>query len=135
MILLNVDKKHIMNYLYEKHFLQRDSELDTLLNNICVHFRIGKKQLKGKSRVRSLAYPRQLLMFIAVVVLKKKSTEVAKYLNRDHTTILHGVKNMKKLLLTDIDFFNDVKPIFYLYNLQIQRNANDNGEQVDVSRM
>ena len=135
MTFLNVDKKHIMDYLYKKHFMQRDSEFDTLLNNICVHFRIGKKQLKGKSRVRSIAYPRQLFMFIAVVVLKKQYTEVAKYLNKDHTTILHGVKNMKKLLFTNVEFFNNVQPILFIYNLKLERNANDNQEQINVSRM
>lgn len=52
--------------------------------------------LRGKSRLRPIAYLRQECM----AMLKKQTVltlpEIGRLLNRDHTTVLHGIKQFKK---------------------------------------
>lgn len=49
-------------------------------------------QLQGSSRERSLSYARQEAMYEARRITQKSLPLIGQYLNRDHTTILHGVR-------------------------------------------
>lgn len=74
----------------------------TVLNTICSYYELPIKLIKGDKRDRPIARPRQILMYL----LKKHSgmtlDEIADFLGgRDHTTVMHGVRNVESLLSTN----------------------------------
>lgn len=55
-------------------------------------YRIPEHILTGKSRQRSIARPRQVLMACARECLGWSYPRIGISLNRDHTSVMHGVK-------------------------------------------
>ncbi|MCL4389980.1 MAG: chromosomal replication initiator protein DnaA [Patescibacteria group bacterium] len=91
-----------------------ESKIDArrVLDEICSFYTVPIKSIKSHQRDRPIARPRQILMYF----LRKHTTmtldEVADFLGgRDHTTILHGVKNIETLIARDASLKNDVDKI------------------------
>lgn len=63
------------------------------------YFNLKIFQLKGKRRDKNIALPRQILMYLLRTQNELSLMEIGRVLgNRDHTTVLHGVKKITGLL-------------------------------------
>jgi len=66
------------------------------------HFNIRRFDLFSHRRTIDIIRPRQICFYLARTCTYKSYPEIAlHYGNRDHTTILHGVRKIEKLRLTD----------------------------------
>lgn len=83
-----------------------------VLDNICTYYSIPMKLIKGTQRDRFIARPRQILMYLLKKHTPMTLDEIASFLGRrDHTTVMHGVKNIESLLVTNPQTKNDVDKI------------------------
>ena len=72
---------------------------DDIINLICSHFQIKSTQLKGPKRDASLVRARHACMYLLYSELKLTYVEIGNLLGgRDHTTIMHGVEKITKLV-------------------------------------
>lgn len=72
---------------------------DDVINEVCSHFNVKATQLKGPKRDAFLVTARQVCMYILNTELKLTTVEVGNLLGgRDHTTIMHGVDKIRKLV-------------------------------------
>ncbi|MBI3887668.1 hypothetical protein HY310_01200, partial [Candidatus Microgenomates bacterium] len=72
---------------------------DDVINEVCSHFNVKTTQLKGPKRDAFLVTARQVCMYILNTELKLTTVEVGNLLGgRDHTTIMHGVDKIRKLV-------------------------------------
>ncbi|MBI3887504.1 hypothetical protein HY310_00355 [Candidatus Microgenomates bacterium] len=90
------------------------SHLDArvVLETVCNYYTLPMKLIKGEKRDKSIALPRQIIMYL----LKKKTRmtldEIGDYLGgRDHTTIMHGVEKIENMLESDNMIASDVDKI------------------------
>lgn len=66
---------------------------------VCEHYRLKPAQLKSPTRIKEIVLPRQILMYLLRTELNLPLMEVGKILGgRDHSTVLHGVGKITKLL-------------------------------------
>jgi chromosomal replication initiator protein len=66
------------------------------------HFSIKKADLVGPRRTKNFVIPRQICMYLLNVEMKMPFEKVGEIIgNRDHTTIMHGVKQIESALSTD----------------------------------
>lgn len=69
---------------------------------------ISMEKLKGKSQKGDIIYARHLTMYL----LKKKVglivREIGKLLNRDHSTVIHGVQSFQNKIDTEPETYNEV---------------------------
>jgi hypothetical protein len=92
------------------------SGMDRLIDHGVIAWGMSRKALAGKNRCIAFARPRQVLMWFAVKRYGFSLSETARAMNRDHTTILHGVQKVDALLEIDTDTaelwmaFNDGRP-------------------------
>lgn len=83
----------------EKHFFHPDE----VIKNICSFYDIKETLLKGPKRDARLVKARQIAMYILKNDLSLSYVEIGNVLGgRDHTTIMHGVGKIEKLLLNKI---------------------------------
>ncbi len=69
---------------------------------ICERFGLSRDDLFSKSRARSIAYPRQVAMFLAHTLTNASLEEIGRYFGgRDHSTVKHGCEKIKRLAQTD----------------------------------
>jgi chromosomal replication initiator protein len=64
---------------------------DAILGAVVRYFGSSIDALKGTSRRREIVLPRQLAMFLLREDARLSAPEIGRLLNRDHTTVLHGV--------------------------------------------
>lgn len=75
------------------------------------HFSIGKRVLLGLSRSRSIAHPRQILMYLLRTQLALPLQEVGRLVGRDHTTVMHAVDKITRLTSSDVQIRQDIRGI------------------------
>lgn len=74
---------------------------DDIIKNACFFYDIKPTQIKGPRREASLVKARQVVMFILKKELGLSFSEIGNMLGgRDHTTVIHGVNKIEKLLST-----------------------------------
>jgi chromosomal replication initiator protein len=67
-----------------------------VINIIGEFYGVGVQQLKGERRTKTLAWPRQILMFLLRSELRLPLEEVGRLIGgRDHTTVLHATEKVK----------------------------------------
>ena len=76
------------------------------------YFGVKKAELHGKKRNRSIAFPRQVCMYLARRHTRYSLEEVGAYLGgRDHTTVLHGVRTVTAQMELDPDVARQVAAV------------------------
>jgi len=83
-----------------------------VISAVSKHYAIGKKSLLGSSRVRQVARPRQILMYLLRRELGLPLEEVGRLVGgRDHTTVMHAVEKIAHLASEDEHIRGDLRGI------------------------
>lgn len=83
-----------------------------VIKTVCSYYDIKQSQIKGKTRLSSIAHARQVTMYLLREEYKLKLEEVAIILKRkDHTTIIHGVEKISRMVMKDPQVKEDVDRI------------------------
>lgn len=73
---------------------------DDVIKTVCTRYGVKPTQLKGPKRDASLVKARQISMYLLYKELKLTFNDIGNLLGgRDHTTIMHGVEKMGKLVI------------------------------------
>lgn len=91
----------------------RNITLDNITRQVCSAFKLEPAQMMEKTRKQNVAFPRQVAMYLASVMIPHLSLkEIAEYYNRkDHTTVLHAKKMIDKQFGSDEEFRAQVELI------------------------
>jgi len=93
---LELAKQALANTVQEK---SSQTHPDDVITAVCNYYHIKPTQIKGAKRDAALVRARQVCMYILRERLKITTVEVGHLLGgRDHTTILHGVDKITKLV-------------------------------------
>ena len=68
---------------------------------ICTKFQITKAELRGPYGPRRITRPRHIAMYLAREVSQNSLPRIGQWLNRDHTTILYGIRKMRSAAQSD----------------------------------
>ena len=81
---------------------QRDRiSVDEILKSVASIFQVRVTELKGYSRAREVALPRQVAMYLAKEMIKESLIMLGAAFGKTHSTILHAHKSIEKRLTTD----------------------------------
>ena len=70
------------------------------------------EQLKGRSRTRSITFPRQVAMYLSRVLTKHSLEEIGKFFGgRDHSTAKHAFDKIRRLTDDNIELSRIVKTL------------------------
>lgn len=89
-----------------------------LIDKACNYFNISKKILLGPKRNRFLLIPRYMIMHALLnnYKIRTGSKHVGRLMNRDHSTIIKGMKSFTNLLITDESYRKQLQEFHeYLY--------------------
>ncbi len=89
-----------------------------VIKTVCSYYNIKQSQIKDSIRTDAVALPRQIAMFILRTKLNLKQDEIAFLLKRkDHTTVIHGVEKISRLIMKDPNFKQDIDKIIQTLSL------------------
>ena len=95
--------------------------IDSIQSNVCKFFKISKNEMLSSRRSRYLVRPRQAAIYLTKILTSKSLPEIGReFSNRDHTTIIHSVKTIEKLIKKDQDLCVNIDKLKnqILYNRQ-----------------
>lgn len=86
--------------------------IEAIIDAVVRYYGVKVSDLHSKKRNRSVAFPRQICMYLSRRHTRYSLEEVGGYFGgRDHTTVLHGVRTVKNLVETNPDVAGQVKAI------------------------
>lgn len=86
--------------------------VDDILERVCRHYEVTPNAVKGRSRKRELVIPRQLTMYLAGKYTNIPATRIGRMIgNRDHSTVLHSIAQIEKMIMTDKAFAAELEKI------------------------
>ena len=84
--------------------------IDEIQRKVSEHFRIRQADMTSARRAREVARPRQIAMYIAKQLTPRSLPEIGRrFGGRDHTTVIHAVKQIDKLRKADAEIDADVR--------------------------
>ncbi len=86
--------------------------VDQVIDFVCRYYNVSYETLSSSSRKSTIAYPRQVAMYLARTETEVSLLQIGVLLgNRDHTTILHGYEKIAGLIDVDPQLRRDVLEI------------------------
>ncbi len=88
---------------------RRRITIDEIQKRVSEHFRIRPAEMVSARRAREVARPRQIAMYLAKQLTPRSLPEIGRrFGGRDHTTVIHAVRQIEKLRSSDCEIDRDV---------------------------
>lgn len=88
---------------------RRRVTIDEIQKQVARHFNIRVADMFSARRSREIARPRQIAMYLAKNLTSLSYPEIGRHFgNRDHTTIMHAVRRVEELMLSETELADDV---------------------------
>ncbi|MGJ8582712.1 MAG: chromosomal replication initiator protein DnaA [Marinosulfonomonas sp.] len=89
---------------------ERKVTVEEIQRKVSEHYNIRLSDIIGPRRVRVIARPRQVAMYLAKQMTTRSLPEIGRrFGGRDHTTIMHGVKRIEELKVQDEQIAEDLE--------------------------
>ena len=89
---------------------QRRISIDEIQTRVSDHYRIRKAEMTSARRAREVARPRQVAMYLSKQLTPRSLPRIARrFGGRDHTTVIHAVKQIEKLRAQDPELDSDIR--------------------------
>lgn len=88
------------------------NKIDKVIKLIADKYNLTPEDIKGKKRLSKIAVPRQIGMYICRIYLKESLPKIgSEFGGKDHTTVMHAVNKIKKMVKTDKNLENEIEKI------------------------
>ncbi len=88
----------------------RKVTIEEIQRKVSEHYNIRLSDILGPKRVRTIARPRQVAMYLAKQLTSRSLPEIGRrFGGRDHTTVMHGVRRIEELKTIDNQIAEDVE--------------------------
>jgi chromosomal replication initiator protein len=105
---INLDNTHeILRDLLRSS--ERVISIEEIQKKVAEHYNIKMHDMSSAKKTRSIARPRQIAMYLSKNLTQKSFMEIGrKFGGKDHTTVMHALKTIEALKLTDNEVVEDL---------------------------
>lgn len=88
---------------------ERIINVEEIQKKVASRYNIKIADMSSSRRLRSIARPRQIAMYLSKNLTSKSLAEIgAKFGKKDHTTVMHAIKKIEELIASDSDFQEEI---------------------------
>ncbi len=88
----------------------RKVTIEEIQRRVAEHYNVRLSDMVGPKRLRTIARPRQIAMYLAKQLTPRSLPEIGRrFGGRDHTTIMHGIRRIEELMATDSQMSDDLQ--------------------------
>jgi chromosomal replication initiator protein len=88
----------------------RKITIEEIQRKVAEHYNVRLSDMIGPKRMRTIARPRQIAMYLAKQLTPRSLPEIGRrFGGRDHTTIMHGVRKIEELMAQDTQMAEDLQ--------------------------
>ncbi len=89
---------------------ERVVTIEDIQKKVSERYNIKVSDMSSARRLRSVARPRQIAMYLAKALTLRSLSEIGKkFGGKDHTTVMHAVKKIEGLIIADFEFSEDIR--------------------------
>ena len=86
--------------------------IENIQTIVASYFKISLKEMLSPRRSKSLVRPRHIAMYLSKKHTTKSLPDIGRnFSNRDHTTVIHAVKTVEKLMAKEKNYMEDIERI------------------------
>lgn len=85
-----------------------EDRLERILKVCSKYFNISIEDIKGRERYKKFIIPRHCFCFLAWKFTNYTKSEIARYINRDHTTVIHAIAMVNDSFDTKQYLYEDI---------------------------
>lgn len=82
--------------------------IDKIMEIVALYYDLTVLDIRGKKRTLSIALARQIAMYLSTQYTRYSTTQIGKYFNKEHATIIHAAKKIKKSMEEDKKLKSDI---------------------------
>ncbi|WP_377510269.1 chromosomal replication initiator protein DnaA [Octadecabacter sp. R77987] len=88
----------------------RKITVEEIQRKVADYYNIRLSDLVGSKRLRAFARPRQIAMYLSKRMTSRSLPDIGRrFGGKDHTTVMHGVKRVEELQMTDSQIADDIE--------------------------
>jgi chromosomal replication initiator protein len=88
---------------------ERTINVEEIQKRVASRYNIKIADMSSARRLRSIARPRQIAMYLSKSLTCKSLAEIgSRFGKKDHTTVMHAVKRIEELMVNDSDFREEI---------------------------
>ncbi len=88
---------------------ERSITIEDIQKKVANRYNVLVSDMSSSRRLRSVARPRQVAMYLSKVLTSKSLADIGKkFGKKDHTTVIHAVKRVGELMVSDLEFKEEV---------------------------
>ncbi|MGB3715450.1 MAG: chromosomal replication initiator protein DnaA [Candidatus Promineifilaceae bacterium] len=107
-----IDSKLVNMALSELLYHPEEITPEHVINTVAGYYRVTVDSLQSSSRSRTIAFPRQMAMYLVRTETELSYPQIGNRLGkRDHTTVLYGYQKISELRETDANIRRDILQI------------------------
>jgi chromosomal replication initiator protein len=89
---------------------ERKVTVEEIQRKVSEHYNIRLSDMLGPKRLRQIARPRQVAMWLAKQLTTRSLPEIGRrFGGRDHTTVMHGIRRIEELKAGDVQLAEDLE--------------------------
>jgi hypothetical protein len=93
--------------------IDREGPVARIKRVVAGYYHIPEIEMVSARRSRMVARPRQVAMYLAKKLTPKSLTDIGRcFGNRDHSTVIHGISKVERLIEQDHNFKDEVTTLF-----------------------
>ncbi len=105
-VTLDLAREIIGNIAQER---ENSCTIESVQKVVAEFYKINISDMKSPRRVKTLAYPRQVAMYLCKKHVHSSFPEIGnKFGGKDHTTVMHACRKIERLLESDVVLQNDI---------------------------
>ena len=111
MIAKTLPKLFSSAYMYPGVQRVRTTEYD-VIKETCAHYDVTYTEMMGKRRYRKYVWARHVAMYLIRSYFPQRSLQqIGNIFNKDHATVLHGIRVVRNLASVDIKLSSDLNEL------------------------
>jgi len=88
----NIQDSNIKKIIGYKITKPKPSQVQSIINRVCIHFEVHKETLMNKSRTTDIVRARNVIHNLLYEKYYMNLTDIGRYFGQDHTTVLHSIE-------------------------------------------
>ena len=88
----------------DREQLTKEQKTELFEAKVRHEYNVSKEELHSKCRKRYIIEPRQIMMYVMRVHYGYRLERIASYFDKNHSTVIHAVKNIKNIMFSDKHF-------------------------------
>lgn len=95
---------------------EKQLSIDKIISQVAKYYQITVDDIKGKKRVKTIAMPRQIAMYLSRELTDMSYPKIGEAFDRNHTTVIHAYELIDSRQKTDIKLERDLKDLINRIN-------------------